>query len=239
MYSSIEEYKVAIENALENLSKDINSINKKEPSRQKFHFEQCQKQAIAIKEDIDALEIEIINASKHSTYSETLKKLRNRLKQVKTVLDFLQRQKANILKTDDLEVTEKKDLKNLTPFDLERIGSKYQEKSIKKLEEIKVKIASSHEKADTIAISLDEQTKKMEQAQVNTLDIKYDLKKGKAIIRYFSREIWKDRLTRILLILVILALLAVIFLKLYYAYWPSARNNSNEDPIDKIEKFSQ
>ena len=90
-------------------------------------------------------------------------------------------------------------------------------------------VGATHVVADDILEEQERQLQQLQKALINVKDTQKDIRTANDYIKYFAKELYRDKLWRILLILLILVLLAIIFLK--FVYNPYAENaNKNKPP---------
>lgn len=75
-------------------------------------------------------------------------------------------------------------------------------------------INQTHQVADSIAIELDAQINQLQKAFITINDTRSDIKTANQFIKYFGKELYKDKVWRGLLIFIILLIITVICLKL-------------------------
>jgi len=74
-------------------------------------------------------------------------------------------------------------------------------------------ITQTHQVADHIAVELDTQINQLQKALVTINDTRSDIKTANQFVKYFGKELLKDKVWRGLLIFIILLIIAVTCLR--------------------------
>jgi len=74
-------------------------------------------------------------------------------------------------------------------------------------------LTQTHQVADGIAVDLEGQIQKLQKALITVKDTRSDIKTAQQYVAYFGKELYKDKVWRILILLVILVAIAVICLR--------------------------
>ncbi len=74
-------------------------------------------------------------------------------------------------------------------------------------------LTQTHQVADGIAVDLESQIEKLQKALITVKDTRSDIKTAQQYVAYFGKELYKDKVWRILILLVILVAIAVVCLK--------------------------
>jgi len=211
--TEIEDFDKDITDALDNLQRDIDTINKKEPSQKQKLVSKCQNQIQSISMNIESYELEIhsLDKVKAVTYKESLKAIQSRFQRLKNELEF---KKSEISSTNTLfQQKAPTNLKEMNGGQLIEMGNKIQTDGISSLQNTLKMVNEGNQMADDINIELNKQTEQLERTQNTVKETQVILKRANEYIKYFAKQLYTDKILMCLMFLVVVAIVVIIVLK--------------------------
>ena len=95
--SDIAELEKGINSMLESLSRDIEAIQKRDPSQRQKQMSRCQNRLVEIRTNIEAFELEMLQLDKNAqaSHKESFKALQARYKELKSQFERKKAEKAD------------------------------------------------------------------------------------------------------------------------------------------------
>lgn len=212
----IEELNNEINQALDALESNLQTISKKDYSQRPKVIKRCENQAADIATRIESYELEILylDKSKAAPYKESLKQIQERLGKVREELEFKKKERETEGTLIGEIMKRRGPDEGLSGNEMIQIGNALQKKGTESLQRTLEKVNASNQIADEIALELHRQLEQIENSTKTVADTRSDVKKANEYIRYFAKELYTDKFIMCLMILCLIAILVIIVLKI-------------------------
>lgn len=95
-----------------------------------------------------------------------------------------------------------------------QIGKETQKKGLDALDNIQGMVTKGNEIANSVLVELDRQIESLDRDYNTLKDTQSVIKRSQALIRYFARQVYTDKLIMGLICLIILAILVIVILSM-------------------------
>ena len=119
-----------INQMMDNLNRDIEAIQKKDPSQRQKQISRCQSRLVEIRTNIEAYELEMLQLDKNAQLSqkEIFRGFQTRYKELKKQFDLKKAERSDDLNMLINEEGREKKLDEMTGQELVQVGDAYQQK---------------------------------------------------------------------------------------------------------------
>lgn len=212
--ADLNEYEADINEQLTSIEKEIEGLKKKEPSQRARLIDKCEAKARNTQMSIDSYQLEILYLGKvaaATAHNNTLRLIKERMKGVKSTVSAIKNEYA--VKNTFLEGKGAEERES--NVELAELGKKIQEKSQQSLEKTLRMINESEIIAGDISSNLAEQEAKLKGITDDVKENQVVIKRAKAYLQYFAKQIYTDKFLMSLIFLIVLAIVGIIGYKLF------------------------
>jgi SNARE protein len=211
--ADIDDFDKDINEQLDVIERDLEGLEKKEPSQRLKLIGKCEQKVQSTQMAIESYELEIHSLSKVQAvpYKDSLQKITERMKKIKKIIDSRKDESSskNTLfankNSDDMDA-------NATLIEM---GNKIQEKSMDSLQNTLNMVNQANATADEINLELDKQIKQITHITEDVKETQVIIKRANEYLKYFARQVYTDKLLMCLIFLIAIAILVIIGYKIF------------------------
>lgn len=223
--ADIDDFDKDINEQLEEVEKDLEVLDKREPSQRLKLVNRCEQKIASTQMAIESYELEIHSLSKSQAvpYKESLRKITERMAKIKRIIDS--RKDESSTKNTLFGNTTREEMDANAA--LIEMGNKIQEKSMDSLQNTLNMVNSANATADEINLELDKQIKQITHITEEVKETQVIIKRANEYLKYFARQLYTDKIIMCMIFLVLIAILVIIGYKIF-------GTNSYTRPSDNV-----